>query len=150
MRFLQNLLIPMRDGVRIAADGYLPDGEAACPVVLYFGPYRKDDYITRFGNVSGLASRDTERGMALAVAAVRGTNNSEGVTAFMFDIQEQQDGYEVVEWLAAQRWCDGHVGMTGTSYGFFTSLLTAAQQPPHLTTVVPINGSVTWFYCLEE
>jgi putative CocE/NonD family hydrolase len=140
----------MSDGVRIALDVYLPSLERQYPAVFYFGPYRKDDYIIKNGSVAGLPALYTERGYALVVADVRGTNDSEGNARQMFDLREQRDGYEVVEWIARQPWCDGCVGMTGISYGFFTSLLTAAQQPPHLRTVVPIHGGVSWYYAINE
>ena len=150
MRFLQNTLVPMRDGVRIAADVYLPDGDGRYPAIFYFGPYRKDDWILTHGSIAGLPELCTDRGYALVVADVRGTNDSEGTARVMFDLPEQEDGAEMVEWIAAQPWCDGNVGMTGVSYGFLTSILTAPQQPPHLRTIVPIEGGVSWYYCINE
>ena len=51
---------------------------------------------------------------------------------------ECEDGYDFVEWLAAQPWSDGNIGMTGQSYGGVSSLLVAAEQPPHLKAIVPI------------
>ncbi len=140
----------MDDGVRLAADVYLPDEGIAFPTVLYSGPYRKDDRILRAGSASGLAERFTGRGYAFVCADVRGTNDSEGIAEVMFSPREQRDGYELVEWIAAQDWCDGNVGMTGISYGYFTSVLTAAQQPPHLKTIVPMHASVSWYYCVHE
>ena len=52
--------------------------------------------------------------------------------------REWEDGYDFVEWIAAQPWCDGIIGMTGESYGGVSSLLVAAEQPPHLKAIVPI------------
>jgi predicted acyl esterase len=149
MRTMKNTLITMRDGVRIAADIYLPDPDARYGAVLYLGPYRKDDYILS-GSMSQLPALLTSRGLVLIIADARGTNDSEGVAPVMFSEDEQRDGYELVEWIARQPWCNGNVGMTGVSYGFWTSILTAALAPPHLRTIVPIHGSVSWFYCVHE
>jgi putative CocE/NonD family hydrolase len=150
MRVLRNILVPMSDGVRIAVDVYLPNAEQHYPAVFYFVPYRKDDFYPQIGNGAGLPLPYTERGFAFVLGDVRGTNDSEGVCRPMWDPREQQDGAEVVEWIAAQPWCDGKVGMTGTSYGFFTSLLTAAQRPPHLKAIVPLFGSDSSYYCFYE
>jgi predicted acyl esterase len=150
MAVLRNLRVPLSDGYHIAVDVYLPQGEGRHPTVFYFGPYRKDDFYPYGGAGKGLSEQYVERGIALVLGDVRGTNDSEGVTRLMWDIREQRDGYEVVEWIARQPWCNGNVGMTGTSYGFWTSLLTAAQNPPHLRTVVPLYGTISSYYCFNE
>jgi putative CocE/NonD family hydrolase len=54
-------------------------------------------------------------------------------------LQEQQDGYDAVEWLAQQTWCDGQVNMMGISYGGFTALQVASHAPPHLTSIIPVD-----------
>jgi uncharacterized protein len=150
MRILQHVMVEMSDGIHIAIDVYLPDEERRYPAVLYFGPYRKDDFNTQCGSGKGLARQFVDRGIPIIFADVRGTNGSEGITRLMWDSREQRDGYELVEWIARQPWCNGNVGMTGTSYGFFTSLLTAALRPPHLKTVVPLYGSTSSFYAFCE
>jgi uncharacterized protein len=149
MKSVRNVLVKMRDGIRIAVDVYLPAGQTPCGAVLYLGPYRKDDYILA-GSMAQLPALLTERGLALVIADARGTNDSEGAARVMFSHDEQQDCFELVEWIASQPWCNGNVGMTGVSYGFWTSVLTAALRPPHLRTIVPIHGSVSWFYCVHE
>jgi predicted acyl esterase len=149
MKCVRNVLVEMRDGIRIAVDLYLPSDKARCGAVFYLGPYRKDDYILA-GSMAHLPKLLTERGLALVIADARGTNDSEGAARVMFSEDEQQDCFELVEWIASQPWCNGNVGMTGVSYGFWTSVLTAALRPPHLRTIVPINGSVSWFYCVHE
>lgn len=150
MRILQNLLVEMSDGIRIAVDVYLPDEERRYPAVFYFGPYRKDDFNPECGSGKGLPQQFVDRGIPFVLGDVRGTNGSEGQTRMMWDSREQRDGYELVEWIARQPWCNGNVGMTGTSYGFWTSLLTAALRPPHLKTVVPIFGATSSFYAFCE
>ena len=132
MELLRNVLVRMSDGVRVALDVYLPAGAGSFPTVFYWGPYRKDDFYLGGGAGVGLPPKYVDRGFAYVLADARGTNDSEGESRIMWDIREQRDGYEVVEWIARQPRCNGNVGMTGTSYGFFTSLLTAAQNPPQL------------------
>ena len=54
-------------------------------------------------------------------------------------LEEQLDGYDAIEWVAAQPWCDGHVNLMGISYGGFTALQVATHQPPHLTSIIPVD-----------
>ena len=70
----------------------------------------------------------------MARADIRGTGGSEGVNTDEYTVREQRDGAQLIEWLAAQPWCDGHVNMIGMSYGGFTSIQVAAHAPPHLTS----------------
>jgi predicted acyl esterase len=74
---------------------------------------------------------------------VRGTGNSGGSTMPVQGDRQQRDYFETVEWAAAQEWCTGKVGVWGKSYGGAASLLTAAQNPPHLATAVAFHGSAT-------
>ena len=132
---LTDVLIPMRDGVELAADFFLPEGEGPFPVVVGYHPYRKDDYSS---------GPDTKtlyliaEGYGGAQIDIRGTGSSRGSTKQMLRQQEWEDGYDLVEWIAAQPWCDGNIGMTGESYGGLSSLLVASEQPPHLKAIVPI------------
>ena len=64
---------------------------------------------------------------------------SEGHAVDEYVAQEQVDGYDAIEWMAAQPWCDGHVNMIGISYGGFTALQVATLQPPHLTSIIPVD-----------
>ncbi len=136
VRVVKNVRIPMRDGIRLAADLYLPDPDPGepLPVVMEYIPYRKDEvapgarfyeYLPRHGYI-------------VARVDIRGTGGSEGVNTDEYVLQEQLDGYDAIEWLAAQAFCDGHVNQMGISYGGFTSLQVATHQPPHLTSIVPM------------
>lgn len=130
----------MRDGIRLAGDLYLPAGcwsvdGPPLPVVLEYIPYRKDDVAPDSRFYEALVIR----GYAVARVDVRGTGASQGVTADEYTLEEQIDGYDAVEWLAAQPFCDGHVNMMGISYGGFTALQVAARAPKHLTSVIPID-----------
>ena len=132
---VKNVLVPTRDGVRLAADLYVPDPDPGpLPVVMEYIPYRKDEVVpgTRF-------YYDLPRhGYVVARVDIRGTGGSEGVNTDEYVLQEQLDGYDAIEWLAAQPFCDGNVNMMGISYGGFTSLQVATHAPPHLKTIVPM------------
>jgi putative CocE/NonD family hydrolase len=72
---------------------------------------------------------------------VRGTGSSPGIAIDEYTARETQDGYEAVEWLAAQPWCNGRVGMWGISYGGFTAIQVAALRPPALKAIVPMYAT---------
>jgi predicted acyl esterase len=132
----KNVLIPMRDGVRLAADVYLPDPDPAepVPVVMEYIPYRKDEVAPG----SRFYGYFPQHGYAVARVDIRGTGGSEGTSTDEYVLQEQLDGHDAIEWLAAQPFCDGHVNQMGISYGGFTSLQVATHQPPHLTSIIPM------------
>jgi len=139
VRRVKNVMIPMRDGINIAADIYLPEeikpGERL-PAVIEYTPYRKDelDAVQR-----RYATYLPENGYLFIRIDVRGTGASEGINTDEYLPQEQEDGYDAIEWIAAQAWCDGHVNMMGISYGGFTCLQVATHAPPHLTSIIPVD-----------
>jgi hypothetical protein len=137
-RVERNVRIPMRDGVRLAADLFRPDADGPFPAVLEYLPYRKDDMtVPRHAIHLYLA----ERGYVGVRLDVRGTGASEGANSDEYPPVEQQDGYDAVEWIAEQPWCDGQVAMFGTSYGGFTALQVALHRPPHLKAIVPMYAT---------
>jgi putative CocE/NonD family hydrolase len=139
VRVERNVLIPLDDGISLAADLYLPDAPGPHPALVSLYPYRKDDLI----GASHEHSRTylTERGYASLLVDFRGTGSSEGDCRVTFDTAgEAADGAQVVEWAAAQEWCDGNVGLWGISYGGIISLAVAAQRPPHLKAIAPVYG----------
>jgi hypothetical protein len=114
----------MRDGIKLAANIYLPEGKGPWPVLLTRTPYNKN-------TADRLAPSITKRGYVLVSQDVRGRNASEGVNVpFETDMP---DGYDTVEWVATQPFCTGKVGIFGTSAPGITSNLAAAAAPPHLT-----------------
>jgi predicted acyl esterase len=137
---VKNVLIPMRDGVELAADLHLPAGEGPWPAVMTYFPYHKD-------GTGGLRSVDpihrnfASHGFACLTLDVRGTGSSGGTTVTPYADDEPSDGYDAIEWIAAQPWCRGAVGLWGASYGGATTLSVAATNPPHLRAIVPIHGS---------
>ena len=131
----KNVRIPMRDGTLLAADLYMPEGGGEpLPVVMEYIPYRKDEVQPGLRFYSYLP----QNGYIVARVDIRGTGASEGVVTDEYVPVEQQDGYDAIEWLADQPFCDGNVNMMGISYGGFTSLQVATHQPPHLRTIIPM------------
>ncbi|MFN0172047.1 MAG: CocE/NonD family hydrolase [Bryobacteraceae bacterium] len=127
--------IPVRDGKRLSADLFRPEAEGRFPALVMYHPYRKDD-LGR--GAAGDHYYFAERGFVAVRLDARGTGSSEGINTDEYRLQEQLDGYDVVEWLARQPWSNGSVGMWGTSYSGFTSLQVASHRPPHLKAVVPL------------
>jgi putative CocE/NonD family hydrolase len=92
---------------------------------------------------SGAPAREivAARGFALCRLDIRGTGGSPGIAMDEYAEAETLDGYDAVEWLAAQPWCNGNVGMWGISYGGFTSIQVAKLRPPHLRAILPMYAT---------
>ena len=134
-RFERNIEIPMRDGTVLRADRYSPDDDDPHPVLLNRTPYNKQGVTSFFD-----AIRAAGQGYSVIAQDCRGRYNSDGV--FYPFLNETEDGYDTIEWLASQPWCTGKIGMFGPSYMGVTQWLAALGRPPHLTTIVPsITGS---------
>jgi len=121
---LSDVTITASDGVHLVGDVHLPDAKGRFPAIVDMEPYGR--------------SSDTsylQDGYAHVNTDVRGSGKSGGALCLLCD-REQQDVYDVVEWVAKQKWSDGKVILQGYSYSAITALLGAAKQPPHLTTVV--------------
>jgi predicted acyl esterase len=125
------VMVPSRDGVRLATDVYLPAGNRH-PAVLVRLPY---DKCGRYTFMPQLAPWFTERGYAFVVQDVRGKFRSEGETVPY--VHEVYDGYDTLEWIVSQRWSDGTVGMFGDSYYGVTQWAAAASCHPALRAIVP-------------
>ncbi|PYM12522.1 MAG: peptidase S15 [Candidatus Rokuibacteriota bacterium] len=125
--------IMMRDGVVLYSDVSRPNAPGRFPVLVTMTPYSKA--------IAGEApSYLIERGYVHVAVDVRGQGSSGGTWCNRCEI-EQMDGYEVVQWAAAQPWSDGNVGMYGSSYRAINQMLTAALQPPALKALFPIASS---------
>jgi uncharacterized protein len=122
-----------RDGVKLAANVFLPAGPGPFPVILSRTPYLKD----ALGESSGYtAKKYVDAGYAFVMQDVRGKGHSEGFyEAF---IPDMEDGYDTVEWVAKQPWSNGRVGMVGASALGITSNLAAMGAPPHLVAAFVI------------
>ena len=137
VRLVKNVLAPMRDGVCLAMDLYMPDSAepGRFPVVMEYIPYRKDH--VRPGDA--FYDFFPLHGYVMARVDCRGTGASDGRTSDEYMALEQADAHDVVEWIAGQPWCDGHVNMIGISYGGFSALQCASLAPPHLTSIIPMD-----------
>ena len=153
----KDVLIPMRDGVRLACDIYYPDAEGRFPALIAYQPFGKnhEDLAFRFPPQArpsplwdgGLEAGDTRylvsRGYGHVVVDSRGTGDSEGEYLGVMGSGkggEGKDIHDVVEWIAQQPWCDGNVGMIGISYLAAMQVLAAGEQPPHLKAIFPEGG----------
>ena len=136
--------IRMPDGVRLAADLYRPaqtgsQQKIARPVLLEYLPYRKTD---SRGRNFPLYSYFVNAGYIVARVDIRGTGNSEGRTIpHEYSDIELDDGERVIEWLAAQPWSTGKVGMFGISWGGFNAIQMAMRNPPALKAFVSVMAT---------
>lgn len=133
--------VPMRDGLELATDLYLPMGTGPFPVVIERTPYDKNDCNWR------RAPYFAERGYAVLIQDVRGRFASPG-TFYQYRDEgwgRLQDGYDTIEWAGTQPWSTGKVGTFGTSYSCFNQNMTAPTQPPHLTAMFCNDSSHSWF-----
>lgn len=150
VRFLYDLRAPMRDGVRLSTDVYLPEGGGRFPAIVLRTPYES----TRDQHVDW-AIWWARRGYAAVVQDCRGKFESEGV--FYAYRDDGPDGADALRWLAAQPWCDGKIGMSGRSYGGIVQWQAAAQGDVPLTAMAPqvimgdyfgeyhrVGGAVQW------
>jgi putative CocE/NonD family hydrolase len=142
---LRDVRIPVSDGLELSANLWLPEpaadgsGPQTFPAILEMIPYRKDDW--RAASDQSRGEWLAARGYALCRLDVRGTGSSPGIALDEYTVRETQDGYEAVEWLAAQSWSNGKVGMWGISYGGFTAIQVALLHPPHLAAIVPMMAT---------
>jgi putative CocE/NonD family hydrolase len=123
--------LPTRDGTLLHYTYVRPAGPGPFPTLLEYSGYDPGntpdaDYIARF----------VPKGYAFIGVNLRGSGCSGGVWDF-FQPKEAEDGYDAVEWIAAQPWSNGRVGMIGKSYPGITQLFVAEQQPPHLVAIAP-------------
>jgi uncharacterized protein len=139
VRTERDVRVRARDGVELSANLFKPATGGRWPAVLNMDPYRKDDWGAAWD--LSLGTYLAERGFVYCRLDARGTGSSAGVALDEYTAAETRDGYDAVEWLAAQPWCNGNVGMWGLSYGGFTSLQVAAEAPPSLRAIVPMQAT---------
>jgi len=126
----ERVMAPMRDGVKLATFIRRPDTGKKVPVILSRSPYNADP---RAKSGAQVRRGDPAARFAFVSQDVRGRYASEG--GFYPMKNEAQDGYDAIEWLARQPWCDGNVAMAGGSYLGFTQLAAAMERPPHLRAI---------------
>jgi len=129
--------IPMRDGIKLATNIYRPKADGKFPVILTRTPYKKE-------MVELQARYYARRGYAFAVQDCRGRFSSPGIWEPF--VNEPQDGYDTIEWLALKPWSNGKVGMIGGSYVGWVQWWAAREHPPHLVTIIPNVSPPDPFY----
>lgn len=152
----QDVPVKMRDGVIIYTDIYRPTNETNVPVLISWSFYgkRPGEGMSEWqimgvkpGTISKMAKFESpdpgywcHHGYAVANVDPRGVGHSEGDVS-IFGSQDARDGYDFIEWIAQQHWCNGKVGMAGNSAVAMTQWRIAAQQPPHLVCIAPWEGT---------
>ncbi len=144
----KNVMVPMRDGVRLATDIYRPavNGrpvEEKLPMILHRTPYNKN-------GAGRTAEFFCRQGYLVAFQDCRGRYASEGV--FTKYVNKPEDGYDAVEWLAGLPYCNGDIGMRGGSYGAHVQAGAAKLNPPHLKTIVVKVGGTSngWDHAIRN
>ena len=145
----KDVAVPMRDGVNLSIDIYRPDDPGRFPALLAFSIYNKDLQGPEISKAlppqpawsslwaGPLEAGDTKffvsRGYVHVIGSPRGIGKSDGGGS------RQWDSYDLIEWIAAQSWCDGNVGMVGISGFGAEQLFVARQNPPHLKAIFPLD-----------
>jgi putative CocE/NonD family hydrolase len=157
MKIQFGVRIKMRDGIELSADVYRPDSPGKFPAIL-----RRTPYVKAGGGARSIdrVRKYVAKGYVVVYEDVRGRGDSDGT--FVPYRTDGIDGYDTIEWCAAQPWSDGKVGTFGGSYEGVNQWLAAVQQPPHLTTMIalvspsdpfvesptgiPIPQDVSWYF----
>src|SRR5664279_444674 len=140
IRRTNNVGVSVRDGTMLLADLFQPDSQGAFPALVSFSPYPRQiqDVGAPLGFIeAGASDFFVPRGYVHLIVNARGTGGSGGAWTLL-DSQEREDLYDLIEWVAAQPWCDGNVGMLGVSYFAMAQLGAAAMKPPHLKAIAPL------------
>ena len=155
--FERDVAVPMRDGTKIYIDIYRPTGSEKVPAIIAWSPYGKkggfqslDMLPDRMGiPVSALSDLQAwegpdpaywcNKGYAIVNPDARGAFMSEGDIHF-WGSQDAEDGYDLIEWLALQKWSNGKAGLTGNSWLAIAQWFIASTKPPHLAAIAPWEG----------
>lgn len=138
----EHIMVPMRDGKRLSAWLYFPEGEGPWPAI----------FEQRYGSIEGKATKmnsaeQAAKGYVVAMVSFRGAQKSEGhwVGYRALAWGELQDGYDICEWLAKQPWCTGKIGTFGSSQGGFAQNFLAVAAPPHLVCQYMVDTGLSLF-----
>ncbi len=131
-KLIKNVMVPMRDGIRLACDLIMPEEEGRYPGILIYHPYRKDDLSIANNDSLYLFAKHGYVGIRLDV---RGTGSSEGYNTEEYSMEETSDCIDAINWFAKQDWCTGKLGMFGFSYSGQTSMIAALNAPEPLKAI---------------
>ncbi|AGN18815.1 X-Pro dipeptidyl-peptidase domain-containing protein [Corynebacterium glutamicum MT] len=162
IRIRKDLHIPMRDGIKLVADAYEADIDKPRPALVALSPYGKElqalalttppqrrpsplwDGCIEAGDIAKIVSEDYVH----VIGDLRGSGGSEGEHIGNYNaggVSLGEDAYDFIEWVAAQPWCDGNVGMVGISYFGSMQILAAAERPPHLKAIFVSGGHYDFY-----
>jgi predicted acyl esterase len=155
--FERDVAVKLRDGITIYADIFRPTGDEKVPAIVAWSPYGKEgsyQSLDRFPGRMGvprsaLSNLQTfegpdpaywcNHGYAVVHPDARGVFSSQG-DIYFWGTQEAEDGYDFIEWLAVQSWCNGKLGLTGNSWLAISQWFIASTHPPHLAAIAPWEG----------
>jgi len=154
-----DIMVPARDGTRLAVDIYRPDAEGRFPALLSFAGHNKflqgPEVIEACNNQpawsplwcgpaeGGDTKFFTSRGYVHVIGNPRGFGHSDPGDPW---VQGRTDAYDLIEWMAHQPWCDGNIGMVGISWFGMNQVVAAMTQPPHLKAIFPYDPHSSLFY----
>ncbi|PXV95914.1 hypothetical protein C8E03_101545 [Lachnotalea glycerini] len=161
----EEVKIPMRDGNYLAANLYQPKSEGKFPVIMTMCPYGKDLHFSEFGpanpKIAIEYSRSQDKGPLLSwetpnpefwvpqgYAVLRVDERGIGKSPGKLDILSEslkRDYYDAIEWAGAQSWSNGKIGLLGISYLAMSQWAVASEQPPHLSCIIPWEGTVDYY-----
>ncbi len=151
MQLLLNQTVITRDGISLATDVYMPEGLGPWSVVLERTPYNKSapsrSEVDRRGHRLSreeMAEAFATAGFATVFQDCRGRHGSDGV--FIKYVNEAEDGYDTLQWIVEQPWCNGKIGTMGLSYAAHTQLALACLNPPGLACMVLDSGGFSNAY----
>lgn len=127
----QTIKLPLSDGVHLGTDIFLPATGTSFPVILIRTPYGKFQK-------SEFAEYWARHGYAVVLQDTRGKWTSEG--QYVPFKNEHNDGLQTLDWIKQQKWCNGEIGMYGSSYMSFCALTFAAAKHPALKSIFNISG----------
>jgi putative CocE/NonD family hydrolase len=146
----ESFRVPMFDGITMYVEVVKPTEPGRYPVIMELSPYHGTGSSDRTGEgvlpwPEGITEYFPQRGYAVVLADLRGTGRSQGCYNALGS-NDAKDAKTIVEWAASQPWSNGRVGLTGLSYPGVASVLTAAQRPQGLATIVPVAGAIASMY----